>query len=140
MDNKKYQLYQISVVFSMIFALVGFSYNIWRLEASETNNNIRVACFETLKELSALEQITYAAYYDQDKLEGNPRKGWVRVGLIRDFSALTTSSIEGNTKELEQVWSNNWQLLFDDQEAVNKIGGSIDKVRIEIKAVLTTLN
>ncbi|WP_171041100.1 hypothetical protein [Pseudoalteromonas aurantia] len=30
-------------------------------------------------------------------------------------------SIKNNTKALEQVWSNNWQLLFDDQEAVNKI-------------------
>ena len=48
MDSKtknKLQLYQLTVIFSVLFALVGFSYNVWRMEVSEQNNNIRTACF-----------------------------------------------------------------------------------------------
>ncbi|MBE0371042.1 hypothetical protein [Pseudoalteromonas aurantia] len=140
MNDKKFQLYQLSVIFSMIFALVGFSYNIWRLESTETNNNIRVACFETLKELASLEQIIYYAYYDQDKVEGNPRKGWIKVGLINDFSALTSTDIEKSAANLEQVWRDNWPQLHEDKIAVDKIVLNIDKVRDEIKVVLSKLD
>jgi hypothetical protein len=51
---KRFQLYSMTLFLSVIFALVGFSYNVWRMEASEQNNNIRTACFEMLLELSAL--------------------------------------------------------------------------------------
>ena len=83
MDNQRFRrvnLYKVTIVLSVLFTLVGFSYNVWRMEVSEKNNNIRTASFEILINLSSLEQLVYAAYYDDDLKEGNPRKGWVTVG------------------------------------------------------------
>ena len=38
----KLRIYYITATFSLLFAVVGFSYNAWRMEVSEKNNNIRV--------------------------------------------------------------------------------------------------
>jgi len=76
---KRLPLYQVTVIFSVLFALIGFSYNVWRMEVSEENSNIRTACFEMLINLSSLEQLIYAAHYDADKDEGNPDKKRGRI-------------------------------------------------------------
>jgi hypothetical protein len=52
---KKLQIYHLAVIFSVFFALTGFSYNVWRMEVSEENINIRSACFGILLKLSSLE-------------------------------------------------------------------------------------
>lgn len=62
----------------LVFAVIGFSYNAWRLESSEKNNNVRLAAFTVITELAQLEQLVYAAHYDQDPVNGSPRKGWVK--------------------------------------------------------------
>ena len=113
---KKLHLYQITVIFSVLFALLGFSYNVWRMEVSEENNNIRTACFEMLLELSALEQLVYIAHYDKNIDEGNPRKGWVKVGLIADLSVLTTESVEKQSVTLKKVWSAHWSTMKDSKD------------------------
>jgi len=41
--QRKFKAYYFTAVFSMIFAVTGFSYNAWRMEVSEANNNIRTA-------------------------------------------------------------------------------------------------
>lgn len=133
------RLYQITVIFSVLFTLVGFSYNVWRMEVSEENNNIRTACFEMLLELSALEQLVYAAHYDGDEKEGSPRKGWVKVGLISDLSVLTTASVNNEAETLKNIWSNNWSTMSKNKNSAEKIITAIDSVRTSIKTKLSSL-
>ena len=142
MDNQRFRrvnLYKVTIVLSVLFTLVGFSYNVWRMEVSEKNNNIRTASFEILINLSSLEQLVYAAYYDDDLKEGNPRKGWVTVGLIDDLSVLTNDKVKSKTSKLNDVWSVNWEKMPTSQQSVTKIVESIDSVRFEIKALLNSL-
>lgn len=137
--QNKLHLYQLAVIFSVIFALIGFSYNVWRMEASEQNNNIRTACFEILLELSSLEQLIYTAHYDNDLKEGSPRKGWVKVGLIKDLSALTTHSLEIQANTLHTTWSTHWNTMSANKDSVDQIISAIDSIRAEIKKVLSSL-
>ena len=111
--ENKLQAYYITAILSLVFAVVGFSYNAWRLEATEDNNNIRTASFEVLGELAELEQIIYAAHYDKDEIEGNPRKAWVKVGLVVDLSALISKSVEKKSLNLRETWSKNWPKIIN---------------------------
>ncbi|KZN34322.1 hypothetical protein [Pseudoalteromonas luteoviolacea] len=137
--RQKLQLYQISVIFSMVFALIGFSYNTWRLEVTEHNSNIRLACFEILKELAALEQLVYIAHYDGDMVTASPRKGWIKVGLIQDFSYLTNEEVKNKAATLHTTWSNNWESIATSNQSVELIVRDIDNVKTNIKALLITL-
>jgi hypothetical protein len=137
-QNKIY-LYQATVIFSVLFALIGFSYNVWRMEASEENNNIRTACFEMLLELSSLEQLIYSAHYDHDIKEGSPRKGWVKVGLIADLSVLSANTVEKQTAILKKVWAAHWETMPNNEESTEAIVSAIDDVRSEIKLLLVSL-
>jgi len=136
---KKFQLYQLTVIFSVLFSLVGFSYNVWRMEVSEENNNIRTACFEMLINLSSLEQLIYTGYYDANSAESSPRIGWVKVGLINDLSTLTDESVEHSSTTLRDTWSVNWETVATDQHSVDAMVEAIDSVRTEIKSLLTSL-
>jgi len=135
----KLKLFYITSIFSMVVAVIGFSYNAWRMELTEDNNNIRTASFEVLTELSELEQIIYAAHYDKDMQEGNPRKAWVKVGLIVDLSGLISQQVENEADHLKTLWTNSWQLVKDDEVATQKLVVQIDKVRISIKMDLKNL-
>ena len=142
MDNQIYSkinLYQKTVIFSVLFTLVGFSYNVWRMEVSENNNKIRTASFEILINLSSLEQLVYTAYYDDNPNEGNPRKGWVTVGLIDDLSVLTNDEVKVKATVLKKVWSVHWETISTSQQAVDQIVVAIDSVRDEIKRSLNSL-
>jgi hypothetical protein len=138
--RRKLLLYQITAIFSVIFALAGFSYNVWRMEASETNNNIRTACFEMLTELAALEQLVFTAVYDKDLKEGSPRKGWVKVGLLNDLSALVSGGVELKAQRLKSVWAEDWSSMIEDPKATQRIIDAADAVRMEIKSVLASLD
>ncbi|MEH6559148.1 MAG: hypothetical protein V7459_09645 [Oceanicoccus sp.] len=133
------QLYQLTVIFSVLFALLGFTYNVWRMEVTEENSNIRTASFEMLLVLSSLEQLVYSAHYDGDVNEGNPRKGWVKVGLITDLSVLTTESVESQAASLKAIWSEHWHTMFENRDSADQIVSSIDSIRSEIKRVLISL-
>lgn len=142
MDNqifKRFRIYQLTLIFSLVFTLLGFSYNVWRMEASETNNNIRTACFEVLIELAELEQLVYAAHYDKNSLEGNPRKGWVKIGLINDLSSLTNHKVAKQSAALKQSWMANWQKMTSNNTSAQAIVASADNVRSEIKMLLQEL-
>ncbi|MGD2119635.1 MAG: hypothetical protein PVG66_14855 [Chromatiales bacterium] len=139
-DDKKIRIYLATAVFSMLFALLGFSYNVWRMEQTEDNSNIRTACFEMLVELSAMEQLVFAAHYDQDSVAGNPRTGWVRVGLINDLSALASPAVQQKTSRLRQVWEDSWQQIATSRQHADQVVGSLDDVRAEIKQLLRSLD
>lgn len=137
--NRKLTAYYLTAIFSLIFAVIGFSYNTWRLEVTEDNSNIRMASFEVFSHLAKLEQNIYAAHYDQNSIEGSPRKGWVQVGLIVDLSMLISPKVEKNAQDLRSLWSEQWQQIPTQQVTVNQLIKKIDKVRIEIKATLINL-
>ncbi len=53
--------------------------------------------------------------------EASLRKGWVKVGLIVDLSALTTSKVESSALKLKETWSTNWQSIENKQQSVEAI-------------------
>ncbi|HEY9050328.1 MAG TPA: hypothetical protein VIQ03_02210 [Gammaproteobacteria bacterium] len=137
--ENKFKIYYLTAIFSLVFAVVGFSYNAWRMEVTEDNSNIRTAAFEVLKELTALEQIIYSAHYDKDMVEGNPRKGWVKMGLIVDLSTLINESVLIRADSLNQFWASNWEVMPDDRSVADELVLKIESVRAEIKKVLSEL-
>lgn len=139
-QQNKVNLYQMAVIFSVLFALVGFSYNVWRMEVSEENNTIRTACFEMLLELSSLEQLIYSAHYDGNIVEGSPRNGWVKIGLIADLSLLTADSIRDTATALKNTWAQHWNSVIDNTDSVTQIVQAIDTVRDSIKLELKMLD
>jgi hypothetical protein len=135
----KLRIYYITATFSLLFAVVGFSYNAWRMEVSEKNNNIRTAAFESLTELAKLQQLIYAAHYDKDTVAGNPRTGWVRVELIVELSTLIDMQVHQQALILKQSWSQNWGRMANDRQATDELINKIDVVRASIRTILKTL-
>ncbi|ABV88132.1 hypothetical protein [Shewanella pealeana] len=133
-------VFQLTAVFSMLFALVGFSYNVWRMQITEYNSNVRSASFELLLQLSELESIVYAAHYDQDVILGNPRKGWVKVNLIADLSMITEPEIGFAAEELKLSWQSNWQQLADDEASAQAVVIKIDETRAQVRILLKQLD
>ena len=136
---QKLKSYYFTAIISLLFAMIGFSYNAWRMEVSESNNNIRTASFEVLKELAELETVIFAAHYDKDTVKGNPRYGWVKVGFISDLSVLIDKNVELKAEQLKSTWSDSWQRLVEEEAVVQALTEDIDKVRAEIKTVLVSL-
>ncbi|WP_299787796.1 hypothetical protein [uncultured Shewanella sp.] len=136
----KVSIFQITALFSMLFALVGFSYNVWRMEISEYNSTMRSASFELLLQLSELEGIVYAAHYDQDPVAGNPRRGWIKVNLIADLSMITESEIETSAQRLKQEWQTNWQSVPDSESSAVSVVEAIDSTREEVRLLLSKLD
>ena len=137
--EKQIKNYQMAVIASLLFALLGFSYNVWRMEITEENANTRTACFELLLVLSELEQLVYSAHYDKNTAEGSPRKGWVKVGLTVDLSVLTTTEVKQSTLQLKKVWSTHWETIDNEEQSVQAIVYSIESARTEIKMLLQDL-
>lgn len=135
----KFRAYYLTAIFSLLFAVIGFSYNTWRLEVTEDNNNVRMAAFEVLVRLSDLEQLIYSAHYDQDPVEGNPRKGWVMIGLMVDLSTLISPSVEQQAVQLKDRWANSWETMTHDRAVTDALVNAIESVRAEIKTVLRSL-
>jgi len=137
--DKQIRNYQVAVIASLLFALLGFSYNVWRMEVTEENANTRTACFEMLLVLSELEQLVYSAHYDKNIIEGSPRKGWVKVGLTVDLSVLTTKKVKDSAHKLKEVWSTHWESIDNNEQSVESIIFSIENSRTEIKMLLKEL-
>lgn len=138
-SDKAKRVIVISIA-SFLFAFVGFSYNVWRTEKTEDNNNVREASFGMLQELANLEQLVYAIHYDHRSEEGTPRNGWVKVGLIQDMSMLVAPSVESKAAHLKEVWAGKWSLLAEDKQAADEIVQAIEDVRAEARLTLKSLN
>ncbi|MCG8673399.1 MAG: hypothetical protein MI867_28680 [Pseudomonadales bacterium] len=138
-DKIKLKLYYFTAVLSLVFAVIGFSYNAWRMEVSESNTNVRTASFEVLKELAELERIVFASHYDKDSIKGSPRDGWVKVGLITDLSVLIGTRVEAQASLLKETWSTTWETLPSNEKSTINLVQQIDLVRLEIKRELSSL-
>jgi len=137
--EKQIRNYQVAVIASLLFALLGFSYNVWRMEVTEENTNTRTACFELLLVLSELEQLVYSAYYDKNMIEGSPRKGWVKISLTVDLSVLTTPKVKNSALKLKETWSTHWESIENNEQSVEAIVLSVESLRTEIKMLLQEL-
>ena len=138
--KEKLKVYYIMSVFSVLFALLGFSYNAWRMEISEENNNVRTAAFEVLSHLGELEHIILSAHYDNDLIEGNPRKGWVKVGLVVDLSALISPDVADKAVTIKTVWADSWHLMRTEETVVTELVTKIDDTRMAIKMILKEMS
>lgn len=137
--NKQLKTYQITTIVTILLTLIGFSYNVWRLEQTERNSNIRTSSFELIKQLAQLEQIVYYAHYDKDTINGNPRKGWIKVIIINDLCLVAENMLEDKANKLKITWQNNWKQLSTEQKAADNIVQSIDDLRAQIQTVLRNL-
>ena len=133
------RIYYATAWLSLILALAGFSYNAWRLERSEENSNLRSAAFQLLSELSELKQIMYASHYDHNQVEGSPRRGWVKVGLIDDLGMLMGEDVALASAELKAQWSADWDQVATDRASVQSLVERLDAVRTAVKARLAHL-
>ena len=137
--NKQLKTYQIATIITILLTLVGFSYNVWRLEQSERNSNIRTSSFELIKQLAQLEQIVYYAHYDKDTIKGNPRTGWIKVIIINDLCLVAENMLEDKANKLKITWQDNWQQLATEQKAADNVVQAIDDLRTQIQTVLRNL-
>jgi hypothetical protein len=138
--KEKLKIYYIMSVFSVLFALLGFSYNAWRMEVSEENNNVRTAAFEVFEHLGELEHIILTAHYDGDEISGNPRRGWVEVGLVVDLSALIAPEVADKAVMLKTVLADSWHLMAAEETVVKALVSKIDDTRMAIKMVLKEMS
>lgn len=136
----EFKAYRLTAIISLVFALVGFTYNAWRLEQSEENNIVRDAAFQILIELAEFEQILYASHYDRNPIEGSPRTGWIKVGLINDLALLVDPVVVNKSASLKTMWSEKWPSVPDDVDEVNLLVEGIDDVREAVKARLAALD
>ena len=138
--SRKIRIYQATALFSVLFALMGFSYNVWRMEVTEYNSNVRSAPFELFLQLAELEQLVFAAHYDRDPERGNPRDGWVKVGLIADLSYSCGEEAHAAALALRESWSENWEQLPAERQAAEATVAAIDATRAAVQAVLQELD
>ena len=128
---------------SLISLFVAFSalfYNTWRNEQSEYNRNIRNAGFEVLLHIGEIQRITYLAHYDKDTKRGSPRSGWVEVLVIRDLSQLMPATVIQAAEDLNDSWSQHWELLGTDSDiGVADIDHKINQLRIKVLQSLKVL-
>lgn len=138
--RSKLQAYYLTAILGVVFAVLGFAYNTWRLENSENNNNIRTAAFESFKALAELEQIIFTLHYDQNAVDGSPRKAWVQVGLVNDLSVIVSDEVSHEADKLLQLWQQNWPSVATDKSVVDGLIRQIDLTRAAIKNTLLSLN
>ncbi|MCY4427828.1 MAG: hypothetical protein OXC05_12480 [Halieaceae bacterium] len=128
-----------TAIISLIFAVSGFSYNAWRLEQSEENNIVRNAAFQVLTELAEFEQVIYINRYDGNEMEGSPRLGWVKIGLVYDLSMLISQDVEQASAALKAEWTETWPKIRKESDAVAALLADVDVVRAAVKRRLLEL-
>jgi len=137
--QEKIVTYQIIVMMSFIFGILGFIYNNWRYEHNEYNNNVRIASFQMIQELASLEQNIYANHYDKDTNKGNPRDGWVQIGLINDLALFISPECAIASNNLKNVWHNHWREIYNDRNVTDLLVNEIENVRETTRDVLKEL-
>lgn len=135
------QLRQNAVaIISLFIAVSSLSYNSWRYEQTEDNQNQRMAAFEILFKLGELQNVVFHHRYDKDHMNlGNPRTGWSHVLLIRDLSQLMHPPMPERSEALLTIWDQHWQSMGDQQASADAILGASEEVRQATLALLESL-
>lgn len=125
---------------SLVIALSSLGYNTWRNEQTEDNRNIRTAGMEVLLKLGELDRVVFFSHYDRDPVRGNPRLGWAYVLTIRDLASLMHEPVASSSRDLLEIWDDNWEGLGSDEAARDEISESIDMTRNDVLQVLAALD
>jgi hypothetical protein len=125
---------------SLVVALMALGYTTWRNERTEYNRNVRVAAFETLKQLGEAQIIVEYAHFQKNRQLGDPLQGWGRMIYIRDLAKLLPASAPANAERLWVAWRDNIEKLEDDKEALVKITDEMQLLRLSVLDVLEHLN
>lgn len=145
MKNKKTTIFSqirnnLVALTSLFIALSSLSYNTWRNEKTEKNRNQRMAGFEIIVKINELQQVIFHHYYDKDTSDkGNLRKAWALVLTIEDLSELLKPPVPHSSQQFKQVWSENYENLSTDKNAVETVLLSIDKMRSDTQLLLKSL-
>ena len=130
---------QVAII-SLLVAFAALGYNTWRNELTEYNRNVRQAGFEMLLHVAELQQITFLAHYDRDRVGGNPRKGWTELLALKDLAMLMPKDAELRIADLEKAWGANWDELGEDDASADAIDAAIDDLRADILTALKALD
>lgn len=98
---------------SLFVALTSLGYNTWRNETSELHRNWRQAAFQTMIELSEVQQIVLYRRYFHGR-EEHPLAtfhdsrtwvtGWGKVAAIRDLTSVLPAPVPASGEQLFAVW------------------------------------
>ncbi len=138
--KKKLHVYYLTTLFSVAFALLGFSYNAWRMEVTEDNENVRTAAFEVLTNIAELEQIIFAIHYDKNPDKGNPRDGWAKLGLIYDLCSMISKQSMTLCEQVKLSWQRNWPDIEASNEATEVVIADLEALRLQIRQDLKQLD
>jgi hypothetical protein len=125
---------------SLIVALTALGYNTWRNERTEYNRNVRVAAFETLKQLGEAQIIVEYAHFKKNRQLGDPLQGWGRMIYIRDLANLLPAPAPAYAERLWTAWRDNVEKLEDDNDALVKITDEMQLLRLTVLDILEHLN
>src|ERR1022692_1655743 len=112
----------IVAIFSIIVALSGMAYNTWRNEKTEINHSVRIAAFETLKNL------------------GDPVQGWGRMIYIRELAQVLPAPGPAEAERLWAAWRDNVEGLGTNDEAMVKITDEMQLLRLTTLEILSGLH
>src|SRR5439155_983144 len=122
----------VLAIVSLVIALIALGYTTWRNERTEYNRNVRVAAFETLKQLGEAQIIVEYAHFQKNRQLGDPLQGWGRMIYIRDLAKLLPASAPADAERLWVAWRDNIEKLEDDKEALVKITDEMQLLRLSV--------
>lgn len=126
-------------IISLTVAITALGYTTYRNELTEQNRNIRRAGFEILRELNKLQLLIDLAYYDKNKLQGNPIQGWNHILYIRDMSFIVSDPIVARSKKLNQVWSLHWNKVRRSESSNKVVTSAINGFRTDLRSTIQNL-
>lgn len=129
----------IVAICSVLVALTGLAYNTWRNEKTEINRNIRIAAFETLKNLGEAQIIVEYAHFKKDRKLGDPVMGWGRMIYIKDLAQVLPAPGPAEADALWAAWRDNVDTLENDAESMIKITDEMQRLRLTTLAIVNSL-
>lgn len=124
---------------SVLIACSALSYNAWRYEQSEQNQNVRVAAFNVLKELTSLQLLSDHAFYENNQIQGSVLRGWAHVVLIEDMGQLLPLDVQQKSTALKAVWQHEFSTFYESKRSNERITESIEVTRKHVLNALANL-
>jgi hypothetical protein len=129
----------IVAIASVFVALTGLAYNTWRNEKTEINRNVRVAAFETLKNLGEAQIVVEYIHFRKNRTHGDPTQGWGRMLYIRDLAQVLPPPGPAEADQLYAAWRDNVDALETDQQAMIRITDEIHRLRLTTLEIVNGL-
>jgi hypothetical protein len=125
---------------SLFVAITALGYTTYRNERTEYNRNIRVAAFETLKNLGELQILVEYAHFRKNVERGDPVQGNGRLLYLRDLARLLPQPGPRDAERLWIAWRDNSDRLVESEEAMIKITDEIQRLRLSVLELLEHLS